>query len=71
MSIRVTRDGDDVVVRIKAGREVNSFARFLETAASAIEVGKILPTNPNPTNTPGQAADMIRELAGQVREMNC
>lgn len=67
---KVTREDDFVVIKIKAGKEANGFGHFLDAAADAIEVGKILPTNPNPTVTPVKAADNIRALAKQVHEVN-
>lgn len=70
MNLFVTRDDDFVVLRIKAGREVNGFAGFLYAAADAIETGKIPPTNPRPTTTPVKMADTVRDLAKRVHDAN-
>lgn len=66
----VTRDGDHVVVRLKAGPEAGGFARFLQGAAEALRLGHIPPTNPHTQMSVDIAAMQIRQLADRVNGVN-
>lgn len=70
MSLRVQRDGGDVVIRIKAGGEAGETARFLEGAATAIEHGHIPSTNPRLKVPVTAAADVVRKMAGNIHKVN-
>lgn len=67
---RVRRDGEHIVLRIKAGNEAGGFARFLVAAAEAIRLGHIPPANPNTHVSPDVAAMQLRQLADQVNGVN-
>lgn len=67
MPVAVTREADEVVIRIKRGSRSLGFARFLEAAADGLENGKILPTNPHHGGSIVKAADQVREIAKNVR----
>lgn len=63
-------DTDEIVIRIKRGREAGGFARFLETAADGLLHGKILPTNPNPAMSLVKAVDSIKSIAAKIHGHN-
>lgn len=64
------RDGDEIVLRMKAGREAGGFARFLEGAADALAAGHIPPRNEHHTSTPEGAANQVRALAQTIHGKN-
>ncbi|WP_037500602.1 hypothetical protein [Sphingomonas jaspsi] len=74
MAVNVTRDfeSDEIVIRIKRGGAAGVFARFLDTAADALEHGKIAPTNPNPRAgaSLAKAADEIRKITTKIHGHN-
>jgi hypothetical protein len=64
------RKGDKVVLEIKAGSEAAGFARFLMSAAEALRLGHIQPTNPHGGVAPDVAAMRIRQLADRINGVN-
>lgn len=70
----ITRDfdTDEIVITIGRGKGAAGFARFLESAADAIEDGRIPPTNDNPSRPlrPKAAADELRKMAEKIKGHN-
>jgi hypothetical protein len=67
---RIQRHGEEITIKLKAGREAGGFARFLEGAAEAIRLGHIKSTNPNPTISSDVAAMQLRQLADRIHGVN-
>lgn len=66
-----TREGDEVVLRLKVGGEAAGFARFLLGAADAFEAGHIVPTNPDADRSRlPRAAEQVRVLAHNIANHN-
>jgi hypothetical protein len=72
MSIRINRDfdTDDVVIRIKRGKECDGFARFLGVAADGLEHGKIQPLRMPPNGNIVAAADQVRIISDKILRHN-
>lgn len=67
---KVSREGNDVVLRFKAGKQAGGFARFLTGAAEALRLGHIPPTNPSTDMSCDVAAMQVRKLSDSVHKAN-
>lgn len=67
--VTVTRDRDEIVIRLPQGPGAGGFARFLEAASDAIMLGKIQPTT-SATARPAAVADQLRSIAANIHRHN-
>jgi hypothetical protein len=67
---KVSREGSEVVLRFKVGKQAGGFARFLAGAAEALRLGHIPPTNPGAGMGADVAAMQLRQLSDSVHRAN-